>query len=100
MQESFLSLTRFIDDFNLRQPDGTVRFNAKIEFNLDGKSEAETLEIHIITSDSLGTIYLLPHEGSADSFPDMFDINHFDFIYNSKCLEIKSGDLNVNIFPL
>jgi hypothetical protein len=100
MKESGFNLICFIDDFNLRKPDNTIRFNAKIEFNLDGKSQTQTLETHIITSNKLDTIYLLPSHGATDGFPDMFDIKNFDFIYNNKYLEVKKGGVSVNIFPL
>jgi len=101
MNESLQNLNRFIRDFNLRQPNGVVAFNAKIEFSTNKPTKTKDCEVHIITSDNLATIYFLNQEINTDGLPDMFDAKNTPLIYIvNQCLKIEKDGSTVLIFPL
>ena len=73
MKTSIENLTRFIDDFGLKQPDNTIRFFAVLEYNVNGETKREESEVHIITSDHLASVYLLFEKVLNEHLPDLFD---------------------------
>jgi hypothetical protein len=100
MNESLQNLNRFIRDFNLRQPNGVVAFNAKIDFSTNQSSKTKQSEVHIITSDNLATIYFLSQDINSDGFPDMFDVKNTSFIYiSNQYLKVETSNCTVSIFP-
>jgi hypothetical protein len=99
MKKSLESLNQFINDFNLRQPNGIVCFNAKINFKDDAKTKES--EVHIITSDNLATIYFLNLNPAMDGLTDMFDINIYSFDYIDKqFLKVENEKFSLSIFPV
>jgi hypothetical protein len=101
MKESLIDLNQFIADFKLRQPNGIVCFNAKINFYKDDDIITKETEVHIITSDNLATIYFLGLETSMDEVADMFDIKSYTFHYIDKqFLKVEKDNLSFSIFPV
>ena len=100
MNESLLNLDRFIQDFCLRKPNGAIYFNATIIFCIDGNRKAEHSEVHIITSDNLGTLYFLNPQIIIYGLPDYFEARNYHFIYNSgECLKLEHNNYVIAIFP-
>ena len=98
MKESLSKLEQFISNFNLRQSSGIIAFTATIHFNVDGQTQTEESEVHIITSDNIGAIYFLSLDGKA--VPDMFSVKDNRFSYTAgKCLSIEGTSYSVAVFP-
>src|SRR5207249_9925505 len=78
-----LSLIEFIQDFNLRNSDGVVCFDAAIEFNIGGKVKKIRSEVQIVHIDDNDqeTIYLLNPDIKLHEVPDMFSSRNEIFTY-------------------
>ncbi len=101
MNDSLKNLYQFIQDFSLRQTNGAVYFKAAIVFELGDKKQTRYSEIHIITSDHLGSIYLLNPETELSELPDILDIKFFNFIYMpGQCLRAENREHLLLIFPM
>jgi len=100
MNESLVNLTRFIEGFNLRRSNGAVYFNAIVILAINGIEKKEHTEVHIITSDQLGTIYFLNPAIKLYEFPDFFDAKKYLFSYVSgQCLKFEIGKYIISIYP-
>jgi hypothetical protein len=101
MKESLLNLNEFIYDFNLRNPNGTISFNARIYFTIDQTIQTKDSEVHIITSDNLASIYFLSSAINSAELPDMFDLRTATLVYiNNHYLKIEGNRYTVSIFPV
>ena len=98
MKESLTALEQFISNFNLRQPNGVVFFNADIHFENNGHSETVQSEIHIITSDNIGALYILNLPGT--DLMDMFSVKKQLFTCTAECLKIEADNYIVAITPV
>ena len=100
MTESLVNLNRFIQDHDLRQLNGTVRFSAFIIFYVNGNRITKYSEIHIITSDKLSAVYFLNTEISEAKLPDVFDLKKHRAIYNTgESLRLDNDIVQVLIYP-
>ena len=97
----------FISDFNLTDPEGTVNFNATIEFKLKSSVSKIRSEVFIISvlPKNIDSVHLLNPEISTLNFPIMFHNGKEVFSYvDDLCLMIignnaEMGDYVVYIFP-
>lgn len=100
MMESLSNLNRFIQDYDLRQTNGTVRFYAFILFYMNGNRTTKYSEIHIITSDKLSAVYFLNAEIGDAGLPDVFDLKKHRAIYSTgECLRLEKDKVQVSIYP-
>lgn len=97
----------FIRDFSLTDPEGTVNFNATIEFKLKNSISKIRSEVFIIsvTPKNIDSVHLLNPEISSLNFPVMFHTGKEVISYvDDLCLVIigndaENGDYVVYIFP-
>ncbi|MGC4102080.1 MAG: hypothetical protein QM738_12120 [Ferruginibacter sp.] len=96
MNPSLQALNDFVNDFNLRRPNGIIAFTAKIQFNTGQTAESE---VQVITSDNVGAIYFLNIPDYE--LPDMFSVkkNVFEYV-PQQCLKIESGDHRITVMPV
>lgn len=87
------AIDMFIEDFNLRQPDGVIGFAAKIKFHLNGHTKTRYTEVQILKSNELNAIYLINPDLPFEDLPDTFMLKASTFEYVSKDrLEIFSKE--------
>ena len=107
MQATSTSLIRFIEDFNLMNPQGIVNFIATIEFKVKNAISKIKSEVFILSVNpkSVDSINLLNTEIEELNFPVMFQSGREVFSYiDDVCLIIignnaENGDYVVSIFP-
>ncbi|MEO5944988.1 MAG: hypothetical protein ABIP30_17450 [Ferruginibacter sp.] len=81
MNISFEALEQFINDFNLTIENGIIAFSAILHIRLNGQLQVITSDVQVITSDNLGTIYLLGLDKNEGYVPDMFEAKKNLFSY-------------------
>ncbi|MEO7049162.1 MAG: hypothetical protein ABI091_27910 [Ferruginibacter sp.] len=81
MNISFDALEEFINDFNLAIENGIIAFSAILHIRLNGQLQVITSDVQVITSDNLGTIYLLGLDKNEGYVPDMFEAKKNLFSY-------------------
>jgi hypothetical protein len=101
---SRMNLLAFIQDFNLRRPDGVTSFNAVIIFRHDNNERIIETEVQVITSGNVEAIYIMGPEINYAGLPDTFTSEKEKFFYRTnKCLQItnekESDNFTVSIFP-
>ena len=82
MNNSFEALEQFINDYSLTIQDGTTAFPATVHIRLNGHLKIIASEIQIITSDNLGTVYILNLNKTEEHLPDMFEAKKSLFSYS------------------
>lgn len=107
MKATSTSVLRFIEDFDLMDPQGVVNFMANIEFKADNKINTFKSEVFILSVNpkSVDSINLLNTEMEEMNLPVMFQSGREVFSYiDDICLIIignnaENGDYVVSIFP-
>ncbi len=97
------AIDRFIEEFQLRQPEGTVGFAAKVKFHINGHTKTRYTEVQILKGQELDTIYLINPDLPFEDLPDTFMSQASEYRYIPKQkLEIHSldGEEFVEIFPV
>jgi hypothetical protein len=98
------AIDRFIEDFNLKQPEGVIGFAAKIKFHLNGHTKTRYTEVQILKSNDLNAIYLINPDLPFEDLPDTFMLKASTFEYVPKDrLEIISKENSndyVEIIPV
>ncbi|RYG37468.1 MAG: hypothetical protein EOO01_30180 [Chitinophagaceae bacterium] len=97
-------IQKFIEDFNLKQPDGVIGFAAKIKFHMNGHTKTRYTEVQILVGDKLNTIYLINPDLPFEDLPDTFMAKASTYKYTTKDhLSVVSRDQPdnfVEIFPV
>jgi hypothetical protein len=104
MTESLLALTDFIKDFDLKNRNGIVSFDATVQVYFRQELLVSEANVQVITSAHLATLYLLGEENEFDFLPEILQAKTHLFTYfKNHYLRIlaPSGDENffVSIFP-
>lgn len=87
------AIDKFIEDFNLKKPDGVIGFAAKIKFHLNGHTKTRYTEVQILKGDDLNAIYLINPDLPFEDLPDTFMLKASTFEYVEKDrLEIFSKE--------
>ena len=87
------AIDRFIEDFNLMQPEGVIGFAAKVKFHLNGHTKTRYTEVQILKGNDLYTIYLINPDLPFEDLPDTFMLkaSTFGYVPNDR-LEIFSKE--------
>jgi hypothetical protein len=100
-------IKQFAAHFNLGHSDGSIIFNATVQFKYENQSKEFNSEVHIVSVDPkhLDAIYLLNKDINQVQLPDMFKSNSDSISYiDGQCLFIfgnnaNIGDFEVYIYP-
>ncbi|MES2430269.1 MAG: hypothetical protein V4556_04980 [Bacteroidota bacterium] len=102
MNESLLHLNQFIKDFNLKLPNGSVLFNAKVYFKEGSKTNSQTSDVEIIREENAATVYFMNTSIASEKLPDTFSLKSSNFAYIQKQylkIQSNSNELIISVFP-
>jgi hypothetical protein len=103
-EQSIAALEHFITDFDLKDKDGVVNFNATVHLLMDGHFRVFESNIQIITSNHINTVYIIHGPENQSHLPEMFDPKSYNFGYAKReGLRINSNGeqprIIVSIYP-
>ncbi len=92
----------FINDYQLRKPNGVIIFDSAIRVSINGQLQQINSEIHIISIRQMMVMYIITPLMQELDLPDIFNTEStFTFKYHKEVgLEINNGsELKVTIIP-